>query len=96
MVCIIQEQADFFVFILVAGNSEHIFVIPAIHAYNVIILLIIPAFHAHGVFSGSGNPYLRQFVPGAIMHWVSDFFRAGGGGGYVEIAGDTAFLNHVL
>jgi len=39
-------------------NAKHVFVVPAIHPYDVIVFLIVAALHADGVFPCYGNAFL--------------------------------------
>ena len=62
-------------------NAEHVFVVPAIHPYDVIVFLVVAALHADRIFSGGGNTLLSQPASGSAVNRIADFFHAGGGAG---------------
>lgn len=79
-----------------ACDAEHVFIVPVVHAYEVVVFLIVAALHADCVFSGCGDSVLGELVPGAGVYGVADFFRAGGGGSDVELAGKTSLGYYVF
>lgn len=81
---------------VVPCDAPHITDIPGIHPQKIIICSIIRFPHLNRTMAATWNPHLLELSAGALMHAVSDFLCAGGGGCDRKLIGNAAFFNYVF
>ncbi len=84
-------------FRIAAQHPAHVADIGAVHADEVVVFAIIGGRKLDGAFPGTADAMFRKLGLGRrvdrIADAVPDFLRAGGGGGDVEVLGESFFCH---
>lgn len=92
---VVQEQGDFPIRIA-AAYTAHIPKIGAVHAYEEVVVGIILSGELTGGVARTGDAVLGQLASGRGIDGIADLLAAGGGGGDMELVGQSGLLHQVL
>lgn len=92
---VVQEQGDFPIRIA-AAYTVHILKIGAVHAYEEVVVGIILSGELTGGVARTGDAVLGQLASGRWIDGIADLLAAGGGGGNMELVGQSGLLHQVL
>ena len=92
---VVQEQGDFPVRVA-AAYTVHIPKIGAVHAYEEVVVVIILSGELTGGVACTGDAVLGQLASGRWIDGIADLLAAGGGGGDMELVGQSGLLHQVL
>ena len=92
---VVQEQGDFPVRVA-AAYTVHISKIGAVHAYEEVVVGIILFGELTGGVARTGDAVLGPLASGRWIDGIADLLAAGGGGGDMELVGQSGLLHQVL